>query len=245
MFSGNTPSTGMSTAGKWRGSTGTTPTNFSENARPVSIGGAKWMPSPSQSGHHSLVMSGSPLIARAASSFGLAGSGRCACPASASRSPPTFSNASTVTKRRFGGAMLAKCRSAGLKNVKACTKMSTGLADSREGNVLMTATEAASHLRVSKRTLYNLDLPRVKLGRAVRWRRGDLDALAEQCLQFPARRGVLNERGIQKRPRLLDLSGLSFREEVQRLRLRNEDRGKRSREKVPGRTQGPAQDPAI
>jgi excisionase family DNA binding protein len=86
---------------------------------------------------------------------------------------------------------------------------------------LLTTAEAAAYLRISKRKLYNLGLPKVKLGHSVRWRQCDLDAYVEQHIVYPVQ-AVQRERRIPRRKALLDMEGLSLWEKAQRLRVLNE-----------------------
>ncbi|HEX4150344.1 MAG TPA: helix-turn-helix domain-containing protein [Pirellulales bacterium] len=52
---------------------------------------------------------------------------------------------------------------------------------------LLTAREAADHLRISQRTLFTLtargEIPAVRIGRAVRYRAADLTSYVERLVQ--------------------------------------------------------------
>lgn len=66
--------------------------------------------------------------------------------------------------------------------------------DRSEGEVLLTPSEAASHLRVSKMTVYRLihagQLPAFQIGKAFRIKDADLNAYLEAC-EFRADRDGL------------------------------------------------------
>ena len=51
--------------------------------------------------------------------------------------------------------------------------------ESKKSQRFKTAPEAADYLRVSERTLSKLEIPRIQIGRSVRYDTSDLDSFAE------------------------------------------------------------------
>jgi excisionase family DNA binding protein len=96
---------------------------------------------------------------------------------------------------------------------------------------LLTTSEAAALLKISRRKIYNLDLPRVKIGRLTRWRLQDIERLVEANTHYPPRAFPRAHNPELRDHERLE-SGLSLWESAKRLNAMRAGREEKARKRA-------------